>query len=250
MAKMLKYSRIMSRKLGGFRIRTKIVKALIICLIAGSITFLWANRTYADWQVGNYRDSTNGVTALIFTPGTRPFLIEAGSSGQANWVSTLVEDINGKDWLQAGWRYYYWDAVPKHYYEYCIDCQIEGLGTYYIDDSFATQTWGTVVDYWIIWDGNQRWCAYTASIQRECVDNLHTAPALVLGKSEVHNYLRNELDTTFDQVRYKDSANNWRLFDQSHFNTSGPYRVEIYSNYHYRTYRISTHEIYLPTISK
>ena len=97
MSILLKYAHRISCKLDGFQTCKKIFEGLIICLLVSSISFIWVNRTYADWQMGNKRNYANGVTALISTPGSRPFIIEDGQSRQSNWVSTLIEDTSGTD---------------------------------------------------------------------------------------------------------------------------------------------------------
>ncbi len=178
----------------------------------------------------------NGVTAFNFHPAK---LIEVASSGVSNWVSTYNSDANRTDWLQAGWRFYWWDSTPKQYVEWCIDCS-GSQGTYEVHDQFATQNWGTTVDYWIDRVGNACCCAYPSGILRYCVEYLHSTPVVVLAKSEVHDGLMNPLDTTFDQVRYKDPSDSiWKLFDNQVIWTKDfPYDVEIFSNSHFRAHRM------------
>ena len=156
----------------------------------------------------------NGITALISTPNDPLYLVEIPLSGESNWVSTYDIDQNGKrDWLQAGWKMYHWYRVPKQYVEWCIDC-IGDQGIYEMKDQFATQSWGTTIDYWVSRDSGSRWCAYTDGLLRFCVDYLHSDPVEVFARSEVHASALNELNTTFDEVRYKDPNDNiFKLFD-------------------------------------
>jgi len=228
------------------------VKAIrgLFCLVTIVLALAWTNSALASWWAGAERPvSANGVTALISTPQNPLDLIDIASSGVSNWVSTYDSDANGIDWMQAGWRLYWWESIPKQYVEWCIDCS-GNQGTYEIRDQFATQSWGTTVDYWVDRDVNSRWCASTAGIVRFCVDNLHSTPVEVYAKSEVHDSLMNPLDTTFDQVRYKDPADGvFKLFDnQVIWIEDFPYDVEIFSNSHYRTFRMTTNEMYLPLI--
>ena len=73
---------------------------------------------------------------------------------------------------------------------------------------------------------------------------------LVMAKSEVHDNPNNPLDTTFSEVRYKADDGVWRLFDQDRISNDFPYDVEVFTNYQYRTHRMSTHDIFLPVVVK
>jgi hypothetical protein len=224
--------------------RCVILSALITYFITG------VKETQASWYAGGERQiPVNGVTALISTPQVYLDLIDLPFSGVSNWVTTVYADANGTDWLQAGWHYYWWESIPWQFVEWCIDCS-GTQGTYEMHDTFATQDWGTTVDYWVIRDAGSRWCAYTAGLLRYCVDNLHSSSMNVQVLSEVHTSTANPLDTTFDQVRYKDPIDNyWKLFDaQVSWVAYYPYDVEVFNNYYFHTYRMATEDIYLPII--
>jgi hypothetical protein len=96
------------------------------------------------------------------------------------------------------------------------------------------------------------WCAYTGGLKRFCVDNLHGGGIKVMAKSEVFISSLNSLDTIFSQVRYKNPYDNvWYLFDnRRNWIKDFPYDIEIFSNSHFRTYRVNTPMIYLPVINK
>jgi hypothetical protein len=212
---------------------------------------LVVDNTLADWWAGNSRQNAYGATALISSPLNPLILIT--DTGQSNWVSTLHQHNDLKDWIQSGWRYYeyYTEDVPAQYWEFCDNCWDPG----FIHDhlNYGFHNWDTTVDYWVIWDENERWCAYSGpgtTIQRHCQPNLHAAPILIVAKSEVHDSPLNPLDTTFSDVRYKAADVIWRLFDQNRFTSDFPYGVEVYANYHYRTHRLSTYDIYLPIVIK
>lgn len=229
------------------------MKKIGIIIMAGFIlSLLCAYNVSADWWAGNSRLNAYGATALISSPGNPLILVE--DTGQSNWVSTLRQGSGTKDWIQTGWRYYenYDVNIPKQYWEICINCWEPGY-TQNSDDKYAFHSWGTSVDYWVIWDENERWCVYSGpgtTIQRHCEPNLHDAPMLVMAKSEVHNSPFNPLDTTFSEVRYKADDGVWRLFDQDRFSDDFPYGVEVYANYQYRTHRLSTLDTYLPIVIK
>lgn len=213
---------------------------------------IYPHNTLANWYAGAQRTiSANGITALISTPQTPVYLIQYGSSGESNWVSTYNEDAYGKDWMQAGWLIYWWRTTPWQYVEYCIDCY-DDYGTYFMSDFYAYQYWGTTLDYWVDRTTGATWCASTGGYQRYCASNLHSAPVTVLAESEIHDYDRNSLDTVFDQVRYKNpSTGNWVLFDSNvvwikYF----PYTVDSYANYYFHTYRLFTYDVFLPITVK
>lgn len=229
-----------------------IKKQQLTIFVTVLLALLWTHDTLASWYAGSERiPVADGVTAEISTPNNPLDLVEIDLSGVSNWVSTYNSDASGRDWLQAGWKYYHWYSNPKQYVEWCIDCS-GNQGTYEMKDQFANQAWGTTVDFWVSRDTNARWCAYTDGYLRYCVDNLYNASMEVFAKSEVHASFQNSLNTTFDEVRYKDPSNGWwRLFDNHKvWIRDFPYDVEIFSDSHFRTYRIPTTEIFLPIIFK
>lgn len=232
------------------------MKKIRIGIILGIILSLtWIYDTSANWHVGNFGPSSNGVTALISTPADPLQLIDAVGSGESNWISVYYIDAQDfYTWMQSGWLFYIWSGGPDHpkqYWEYCKDCK-GSLGDHELKDNFATQNWETTVDYWVMWEENRRWCSYTDSIKRKCKDDLLDAPANLQVMSEVHKTMLNPLDTTFDEVRYKDPTDAiWKLFYQYNFIEQFPYGVDDYSAYHWRAYRkYNPISFYLPIVNK
>jgi hypothetical protein len=223
----------------------------LFCLIPFLlITLIGTHSALANWRAGaERRIPVDGITALITTPQNPLDLFDAASSGVSNWISTFESDSNGRNWMQAGWKFYWWYSLPKQYVEWCIDCS-GSQGTYEMREQFATQNWGTTVDYWVDRGANSRWCASTAGVVRYCVDNLHSTSVEVIAKSEVHDSMKNPMNTIFDQVRYKDPADGvYKLFDyQVLWLKDFPYNVEVFSYSHYRTFRLTTNDIYLPIV--
>ena len=214
-------------------------------LAAVVLIVMFVQRASASWQPGTQLADVYGAWAYISTPSTSLDIIVAPQSGQSNWASTP-----GPNWIQAGWRYYYWYTVPRQYVESCINTCTQ-QGDYFMDDGFATQGWGTTVDYLIEWvpATTNRWCAYTNGFQRHCRD-VRAAPSTVLVHSEVHVSPHNPLDTTFHAVRYKASDMVWRLFSGNTFYSDFPYDVEAFSDSNFHTYRVETWEVFLPVIVK
>jgi hypothetical protein len=159
-----------------------------------------------------------------------------------------------RDRLQAGWKlYWYYDPyIPQQYVEWCVDGIPGGCADYFMSPIYASHNWGTTVDYWVERVSDTRWCATTDMIQRYCKDNIHPGPVSVYAKSEVHETQANPLDTTFDQVRFKDPSNNWWYLFDSHetWVNNYPYNIDIISTSHFRTYREITNPVYLPIIMK
>jgi hypothetical protein len=212
---------------------------LLVVVSVLSATVLWLKPALAQdrWYVGFVRNvlKVNGITAEISTP-LDP--LELSSSGISNWVSTRHSDGLGADWLQAGWRYFIGYSIPKQYWEVCYDCIGED-GWWFLEDRFATQNWGTVVDYWVLYD-NSQWCAITAGLQRTCFSDLHPAPAEVQVMAEVHYDPMNPLNTTFNNVRFKDPADNvFKLSDGlgGYWSEDPPYDYYRSTFYYFHTYR-------------
>lgn len=216
------------------------------------VVLISPKNTVANWYAGAQRTVlANGITALISTPSIPVNLIQSGLSGESNWVSTYYNDANGKDWMQAGWLIRWWYNTPWQYVEYCIDYH-DNYDTCVMSPFYAYQYWGTTIDYWVERTTGSTWCAYTEKYLRECVDNLHSAPVTVLAESEIHDYDKNSLNTVFDLVRYKDpSTGYWVLFDSNVLWIKYlPYTVYTYTNYNFLTYRMITHDVFLPLIIK
>lgn len=233
------------------------IRIRVMSILTAMIIFILVNidNSSANWYAGIERTPhANGVTAQISAPSIPLNMIEpiqGELSGESNWVSTYYVDSNGKDWLQAGWRYYYGYDTPKQYVEWCINC----IGTQGIYDApnVGNHPWGNTIAYWVDRDSGARWCAYSNGYQRHCEDNLHPVSVTVMAKSEIHSTSLNPLDTTFNNVRYKNpSNNNWYLFNSSRIWVTNyfPYDVWGYNNYHFRTYRHETFEAYIPLLIK
>jgi len=170
-------------------------------------------------------------------------------SGTSSWVSTIHEDSNGKDWIQTGWRikHDFSPFVPWKYWEWCIN--FGGPDEYCFYDYWIDyHHWGTSEDYMVMWKSSvSKWCAYIHDYEVVC-RNVHSTPAIMLAKSEIHLSPSNELDTKFYDVRYMDSGSVFRYFDQYRFSNDLPYLVDVYYNYYYRTYLGNT--IYIPVVYK
>lgn len=224
---------------------SKIARFFAISLCA---FLLFPTGVAANWYAGSQEGDANGVRAYISTP----MIINIISGGEANWVSSFFHDGNGDDWIQTGWRYYQgYYGNPRQYVEWCIDCTEFG-GTYRIEDSFATQNWGTTIHYRVSDFGNGRWCAYTEGYLRFCVDNIHTTPVAIMAMSEIHISSQNQLNTDFNVVQYYDSTEgSWKDFGPNLLWVMDfPYSVEIFTDSHFRTYRSNTHDLFLPNILK
>jgi hypothetical protein len=194
--------------------RRSLIK-LVLAIIILAIALAFPKKTLAKRYTGfeSYY-GYDGISALISAPQNPLNLIQSRNSGESNWVSTFYWDEYGKDWLQAGWLFFWWDSTPWQYYEICVDC-IGEYGYYYIDYDYAHHNWGTANNYQVYKSptGNQ-WCADTGGYQRYCYWVLHENPVQVIAESEIHDYDRNDLDTWFDLVKYKDpSDENWYLFN-------------------------------------
>lgn len=215
--------------------------------IAISIALIFAfsniQRSSASWYSGSNLSNVYGAWAYISTPANPIHVVQADYSEVDNWVST-----SGPNWIQAGWDFRSEMSIPKQYVEYCLNsCLFQS--DYVLNDTFATQSWGTTVDYLIEWIPGTitQWCAYTNGIQRNCVE-VRNAPSDVQVKSEVHVSPFNQLDTTFNPVRYKGSDMVWREFNQNSFSWNFPYQTQVFSNSNFRNYRVDTYEIYLPHV--
>ncbi len=224
-------------------------------IIVTALVFLFPQKTLAEdinWYAGAERPPlVDGITALISAPHNPLDLIHSGSSGEANWVSTFDEDVNGRDWIQAGWLIYHWQDTPWQYVEWCIDCHGD-YGTYFISPFYAFHNWGTTLSYWVyrVYGATSiRWCGSTGGYQRYCVNNLHSSSVMVLAKSEVHYYSKNSLDTMFSQVKYLDPVTRiWTTFDNVLWIDDFPYAVYVYTDDHFWNFRIPTHDAFLPFV--
>jgi len=222
---------------------------VIVALTVVIIGIICVDRVSAKdrWYAGAVREVlSNGITAIISTPQNP---LEIYTYGESNWVTAYYIDGNGRDWLQTGWIYLKTDSIPKQYVEWCLDYGSPTQTCGRAPD-FATQGWGNSIAYWVFKQNNARWCAYPAGIETLCVDNLSSNSLGTQVASEIHKDPRNALDTTFDQVRYKDPSDNlWKPYDDPILWVEEfAYRVERSSNSHFRTYRLTTKEIFLPLI--
>lgn len=93
--------------------------------------------------------------------------------------------------------------------------------------------------------------AITAGIVRHCVTDLHSGPVASYAESEVHGSNLNDMEATFQDVRYKAPEDNvWRLFDSQvvWLRDSFPYAVADYSPSYFDTYRLTTDDWHIPLI--
>lgn len=223
------------------------MRILLISSVAMILLFSFVPYALAapPWYAGTIRANAYGIWALIRTPSVAPHLVTTDGSGQYNWVSTY-----GPNWIQAGWAYFHGYTIPKQYVEWCTGT-CDQPGDYFVDDTFATQPWGTTVDYLIEWivETHDLWCVYTNGIQRYC-QNVRTVPTDVLAMSEIQGSPFNQLDTVFDPVYYKDAGGSWEVLAQNNFTADFPYGVEVRYSWNFRTFRTTTREIYLPLIMR
>jgi hypothetical protein len=216
-----------------------------LTILVGALTFLGISDALASsWYVGAERPGSYGVWAYIKTPPVAPFLVSFGASGEANWVSTQA----APNWIQAGWRYYHWYGDAQQYTEMCYNnC------TAYLANNYGTQNWNVTVQYMVqhMPGTTDQWCAYVAGIRRDC-QSILVPPTTVQVYSEIHTYPLNGLETTFNPIYYKDSAEVWRLFDSnvSFPSPHHPYKRSVFQNWDFLTYRSVTFERYIPLTVK
>jgi hypothetical protein len=200
----------------------------------------------ANWYASNERSETFGGWAVIHTPSVAPSRVNVTFSGQYNSITTYAPH-----WIQAGWAYIYpWHPdTAMRYVETCVNNCEYPPGRYY--EEFGTQPWGTDVDYMIEYVSGTAnvWCAYVGGVQKKC-QGIRAAPTTVIAQSEVVASPSNQLNTLFDPVYYSTGPGVWQVFDQNNFYADFPYRVEISTNWHFRTYRAITRENFLPLILK
>lgn len=218
-------------------------KLRFIGLVIAVLFILPAQKVSANWYAGNQRSNAFGAWAFVRTPAAAPFRVNLNFSGQYNWVS-----LSTPNWIQAGWAYVYpYHNIPMQYVETCINDCNDPPGRYY--EEFGTQPWGTTVDYIIEYVSGTTnvWCAYVSQVLKKC-QGIRAAPTNVLAQSEILVSPFNQLDTLFDPVYYASAPGVYQVFDQNAFSADFPYRVEVSTNWHFRTFRAITREIYLPLI--
>ncbi len=203
------------------------------------------NASAATWYVGAEHPNSYGVWAYINTPTVAPFTVPpANVSGGSNWVSTPV----APNWIQAGWHYYYGFSAARPYVEICLN----NCATRIVND-FGTQAWGSTVEYVVhhMPGTTDQWCAYIGGIQRDC-RNILIPPTTVQVYSEIHESPLNGLETEFNPVYYMDSTGVWHLFDQNTTFTliTFPYKLLVFQNWDFLTYRSVTFERYVPLVVK
>ena len=209
---------------------------VLISIIIISLSVV--EKSSADWHVGNRRLSAYGVKANIWTP-TNPIYLE--ESGISNSVTTPLPY-----WIQAGWRYYVGYQAPQSYLEYNPP-----VGPYF-GQNFSNHNWGSIVTYKVEHNNGNIWCCYIGdpSIEFRCAE-IVSAPTDMIVQSEVHVNSKNELNTTFTNVYYKNSNGQWLVFDQDHWFENFPYYVHKdppYTPYYFHTYRYRGTTLFLPNI--
>lgn len=200
--------------------------AVLVLLLSSLLLLAYARVSVANWYTGNHRYDAYGVQANIHMPSTAPNLEESGQNGESNYVSLPPDN-----WVQAGWRYYWWYGGAQRYVEHYVN------GNYGIDP-YGTQAWGSTVNYKVgAWaGGNVDWLAYIDGDYKGGWGPI-SAPQTVQAFSEVHESSQNELNTHFSSVSYKGGDWSWHYFDQWNFYFDrDSYDIHVYRTYDYRTY--------------
>lgn len=193
----------------------------------------------ANWYVGSYSLTAHGVSADISTPAVPPYMEPVPSSQQYHWVSTISDS-----WIQTGWSYGVNYPTPLSYIEFCIvHCTL--VPRYFVE--FDPHLFGQIRNYRVEDISGTVWCAYVNGQQIECRAVID-APAPVAVSSEVIASSKNEINTSFLNVQYKDYANAWHLFDPIlPISTQCPYLGSGNSS-SFRSFRGSC--VYVPAISQ
>jgi hypothetical protein len=180
-----------------------IVLVLILCAV------LVSKHAMANLYAGTDHSASYGAWAHISAPATAPYMEVVPNSWQYNWVS-----IPAPNWIQSGWSLGATYAVPKSYVEICInDCN--GPPPRFFQE-YADHPYGSTIEYMVEYipgTGN-RWCAYIGGVQKQC-NTVTNPPQFAQASSEIIASSKNGLDTTFSEVRYKDSSYIWHDFEQS-----------------------------------
>jgi len=132
-------------------------------------------------------------------------------------------------------------VAAKSYIEY-LDLD----GEYGVPE-FGNHLWNTVIEYRIEHDFGEWWCASIEGGAEIC-RHVHLAPWTVMASAEVHESPMNELDTFFSDIYYQSSSGNWYRFNQHLWLEEFPYSIAKYDPSYFRTYRLSTNDIFIPLI--
>lgn len=217
------------------------LKSVTAVLIA--IFVLFAQGASANWYAGTTQSGAYGAWAYIRTPSVPPNIVSVPDSGEYNWVGTP-----GPNWIQTGWGYFPGNPA-RAYVETCINNCNDPPGRFF--QWYDVQSWGTTYDYLI--DGSAAsnvWCVYINGVQTKC-QSIRTAPSDIYFLSEILVSSRNGLDTLFDPVYYKNANYTWQVIDQpQNFGADFPYAVQVFTPWHFRTYRVITFDTFLPLIMK
>ena len=227
------------------------------------VSFLYATSSFAaqypTWHGGIQAYSGNGISAKISTPADPLALVKAGiMNGVSSWVSTFWDDSQSNDyWMQAGWRYYQDDTYPKLYWEYCKECDTQN--PVYDLREVGTQVWNSKIIYLIERSTSDplTWCAYystgTYFTLMRCVPNLHPDPLYLMVNAEVHNDARNNINTLFEEVKYKDPTDNdWKSVSSVYAVNYGefPYQLNLINNYDkFEVIRSTTNDYFAPGVT-
>lgn len=175
------------------------------------------------WYTGNSQGGACGVRAHISTPLQALHILE---SGESSYVTTT----NQLFWIQTGWRYYKWYDFPLGYVEVCAVNSCPPAINY------APQLWGESVEYRVEWVTGTVWCAFISNVEMGCGNTGTSVPHDVNAHSEVHINPQNELNSYFSDVYYRNSNDQWILFEQSRWREDIPYSVEKIHNHEFRNY--------------
>jgi len=211
---------------------------IIALLILGAA--LVSKHAAANWYAGTGHSVSYGAWAHISAPATAPYMEVVADSWQYNYVS-----IPQPHWIQSGWSLGATQVIPKSYVEVCINGCFGPPPRFF--QEYANHPFGSTIDYMVEFTpgtGNQ-WCAYVGGVQKYCAA-VTTPPQTALISSEIIASSKNGLDTTFSEVRYKDSSYVWRDFEQSDvLEWNCPY-VAVGQSNNFRATRGSC--IYLPFV--
>lgn len=218
--------------------------------ITGFLVFIflmiYATGAHASWYSDYEGGDFYGLWATIWTPSSAPYTPEY--AGQSNSVTTTMPY-----WMQTGWRYYAGDTLPDKYWEYCaINC--ENDDSQFDRQPAGKQSWNTGIKYEVSFDGSlgpKTWCAWIGGIKIKCKDNVKSPPSYMIAQSEVHFDSRVQVNTLFQSVYTKNASGYWVGANlDNHLFADFPYAIVKLSSVNFRTYRLQTHDVFLPLVIK
>lgn len=217
------------------------------------LSFMFVDSALAGYYIGstlNVSYSPWGIWAKISVPPSPPNLYGSSNSGQSSWVASLPGN-----WIQTGWRFYKDWTDPLKYVEYCVD---NGTGQcpgsyYHIDNYSFNPTWNTSDEYMTEYDyGLNQWCASFGIplAHKTCIYFNHYQAVEVQVFTEIHEDARNEVNTHFENIKYKNSGLAWQSLSNNTFYRDNPYSVQIISNDNFWTKRCPDCWVFLASIKK